>query len=449
MTPASAVRPEARNCLPARNSLKVISYNILAPRYANYNSYCPPQFLAWEYRRAGVLREMDHLAADLLGLQECDKAFFRGELQGWMSQRGMCGEFLERSVGPVPGPPEGIALLWRDAALEMLTCRHVLYGEMDPRVAGLPAEVAGSLPWSKLRELGEGAVMALLRHRPSGRLLVAAVTHLFWNPAFPDVKALQAALLCGSLAAFSREAATGAGPGAGSVAPGVVLFGDFNSLARKWLPDRFDPQVPPGGLASGVYTLLTHGSLPPDHPDHPATRVWEGAAPTASTAPRSPAAGAAAAAAAAAAERFPAVPLTSGGLQLVSLNVEAFGREPPLTTRTSSWAGCIDFVWISRGDFSVASGLAMPYDDGGLPPLGPAGGASGGGGAGGGGSRDPTWRDPLTDIAFTAIPNEFFPSDHLAVGGEVLVAAAAAAADAATAAVGGAGAGAGAGTSAL
>ena len=33
--------------------------------------------------------------------------------------------------------------------------------------------------------------MALLRHRGSQREVLAACTHLFWNPAYPDVKALQ------------------------------------------------------------------------------------------------------------------------------------------------------------------------------------------------------------------------------------------------------------------
>ncbi|GIM10440.1 hypothetical protein Vretimale_13991 [Volvox reticuliferus] len=402
MRTASDVRPEGRTYIACRNSLKVISYNILAPKYASYNSYCPPKFLDWEYRRAGLLRELDHLRADVVGLQECDMEFFNQELTEWMAQRGIRGQFLERPVGPVPGPSEGVALLWREAVFETVEVRQELYARMDPRVAGLPSEVAGTRAWSKVRELGEGLLMALLRHRPSGRLVLAAVTHLFWDPAFPDVKALQAALMCGLVSTFARDAGTAGTDGVlHRPSPALLLFGDFNSLACKYLSDKFDPAVPPGGLTSGVYTLLAHGSLPPEHPDHPATRVWEDESPCPGDK-----------------QRFPQLPLTSAQLQLISLNAEAFGREPPLTTRTASWAGCIDFVWLSRGDFSVASALAMPYDDGGLPPLGPDFSA---GGSSSGGSREPTWRDPLSDIAFSPIPNEFYPSDHLAVGGEVLV----------------------------
>ncbi|PNH02577.1 hypothetical protein TSOC_011435 [Tetrabaena socialis] len=195
-------------------------------------------------------------------------------------------------VGPVPGPPEGIAVLWRAAALEAVAVRGCVFAEMDPRVAGLAGEVAGTEPWAKLRELGEGVVLAALLHRASGRLLVAACTHLFWNPAFPDVKALQ----------------------------------------------------------------------------------------------------------------------------------------PPLTNRTVGFAGCLDYVWFSAGGFAAASALAMPYDDGGSPPLGPAaagGGAGGGGAAAAEGPRGPAaaapWRDPLADIAFGAIPDQRYPSDHLAVGGELVL----------------------------
>lgn len=87
-------------------------------------------------------------------------------------------------------------------------------------------------------------------------------------------------------------------------------------------------------------------------------------------------------------------------------------REPPLTTRTATWAGCIDFVWVTRGSFAVASALALPYSDGGRPPVGPGPGAAAGGAA---------WCDPLKDIEFEAIPDQRYPSDHLAVGGQVVL----------------------------
>ena len=52
--------------------------------------------------------------------------------------------------------------------------------------------------WDLVRddEREDGAVLALLTHKQTGKKLLAASTHLFWNPAFPDVKLAQAELLC-------------------------------------------------------------------------------------------------------------------------------------------------------------------------------------------------------------------------------------------------------------
>ena len=53
-----------------------------------------------------------------------------------------------------------------------------------------------SLLWEAVKEREDGAVLAILRDVVSSRSILAASTHLFWNPAYPDVKAVQAHLLC-------------------------------------------------------------------------------------------------------------------------------------------------------------------------------------------------------------------------------------------------------------
>lgn len=67
-------------------------------------------------------------------------------------------------------------------------------------------------------------------------------------------------------------------------------------------------------------------------------------------------------------------------------------REPPLTTRTPTFAGCLDYIWVSRGHWDVQCTLSLPYEE------------------------PSTWVDPLTDVDFAPIPNEEFPSDHIAMG---------------------------------
>jgi hypothetical protein len=68
-------------------------------------------------------------------------------------------------------------------------------------------------------------------------------------------------------------------------------------------------------------------------------------------------------------------------------------REPALTTRTSSFSGCLDYIWLSKLHWQVAGTLQMPYAE----PRGPPGPPEG-----------------VTTLG--TCPNEQQPSDHLAVG---------------------------------
>lgn len=95
-------------------------------------------------------------------------------------------------------------------------------------------------------------------------VICAVATHLHWNPQFPDVKTAQAAILCQQITQFMAAADVSHAA--------VVIGGDFNSLPKKTWSDTYDPHVPAGGFASGVYTLMTKGVVGADHPDHPATR---------------------------------------------------------------------------------------------------------------------------------------------------------------------------------
>lgn len=138
----------------------------------------------------------------------------------------------------------------------------------------------------------------------------------------------------------------------------VVLCGDFNSLAVKLVPDEYDrvESFPVGGQRSGAYTLVTTGSLSPDHPEHPHSRCTaSGLGPLVSPLP----------------------PLTSA-------YVRANGREPELTTKVLDFQGTIDFVFVSD-NIDVKGTLDMPYSS--------------------------------ANVAdFPCIPTSQWPSDHLALG---------------------------------
>lgn len=125
------------------------------------------------------------------------------------------------------------------------------------------------------------AVIAFLENRATGSRLIVGNVHVFWNPAYPDVKLVQVAILMEQITKLANKWAkmpactdkevfrftngdgdegkqtpdptTQPGPSKeyedGSQIP-LLLCGDFNSLPK-----------------SGVYDLITQGSLSNSHAD--------------------------------------------------------------------------------------------------------------------------------------------------------------------------------------
>jgi mRNA deadenylase 3'-5' endonuclease subunit Ccr4 len=60
-----------------------------------------------------------------------------------------------------------------------------------------------------------------------------------------------------------------------------------------------------------------------------------------------------------------------------------------MTNITPSFRGCLDYIWLSAGHWDVKDTLSMPYSEEDGP-------------------------DPA-NIKFRSMPNENFPSDHLAI----------------------------------
>ena len=355
------------------SSIRVVTYNILANKYAlgGYHSYCPLEHLKWSYRLPRIAQELIDYDMDLLMLQEVEEGSFENDFKPMMKERGYGGAFLPRNLPEVSGTPEGVALFYRTSLFRRVETHTLIFSDAPPfPLAPLPDSPQLNECIEQFFKRPEGAILALLEHLPSGRMILAASVHLFWNPRYPDVKVIQAMSLCSEISKMLKQRL-------GTVDVPVVIGGDFNSIASKRIPDSFDKELPIAtgekGLASGVYQLMTQGNLPTSHPDHPVRRR----------------------------SLDPSVdPLSlftsayASGLDLHSVQAGISGNEPPLTTKTASFAGTLDYIFASC-HWKVVSTLDLPYKT----------------------SED--WRDPLNEIDFRPIPSEHFPSDHLAVGGEI------------------------------
>lgn len=115
---------------------------------------------------------------------------------------------------------------------------------------------------SKLRSLDEKTLLALLRHRPSGRTVLFAGAHLHWNPDFPHVKACQAEMMCQGAALMLRKHKMDA------AAVPVVVCGDFNSVPHLQPVSGRTAQPRQRPLLHGLVSLARSLCLPAlaDHP---------------------------------------------------------------------------------------------------------------------------------------------------------------------------------------
>ena len=116
---------------------------------------------------------------------------------------------------------------------------------------------------------------------------------------------------------------------------------------------------------SGVYTLLYTGRLRPDHPDHPGSMCRH-------------------------VRPCPALSQTwldtSCLGHLESMHYTLHKEEPLFTNKTNRFSGCLDYVWHTPAHFTVVSSLPLPYSG------------------------------EAAAARFPAIPNQDYPSDHLAMG---------------------------------
>jgi CCR4-NOT transcription complex subunit 6 len=201
----------------------VVSYNILADGlyaavgahaespHGGFNTYSTPAERAWSRRFPLIMSELDSLSPDVICLQEVQQEK-HGSFKRALAARGYTTTLSKAGASE------------HDLNL-MVAVRNNCFNIVNSAVVRLSDEAANVEDLDEdFRKQIEGKeaelLLVLLEHRETNRRLVVATTHLFWDPAFSDVKCFQASLVARGLVKWLRRW----GHPANSSAP-VVLAG--------------------------------------------------------------------------------------------------------------------------------------------------------------------------------------------------------------------------------
>jgi CCR4-NOT transcription complex subunit 6 len=216
--------------------------------------------------------------ADIVCLQELDKHSYDEFFRGNLAEQGYKGYYAQKSRAETLGEQakfvDGCGTFWKDKKYVLLDSQHLVLGR---KAVERPGAKASADMLNRVWQRDDIATVALLENRTTGSRITVVNTHTFWDPAFKDVKLIQAAVLmeelskiteryskiapCMNKAVFrfskadasEEEPPTELGPSleysSGTQIP-MIICGDFNS-----------------GSTSAVYDLLAHGRISSNHED--------------------------------------------------------------------------------------------------------------------------------------------------------------------------------------
>ncbi|CAF1196590.1 unnamed protein product [Rotaria sp. Silwood1] len=182
------------------NSLRLVSYNILANGYASsadaaeiIYSYCPQDYLEHDYRKALLVKEILGYHADIISLQECDASFYQRELSLVLKQHGYLGDMKIKS----DSLREGTAIFYRTERFTAIGSHNIKIGEYlrdsehleyIRRRCSLVSEINTHL----LERNTALQILALERRGKSNEVFLICNTHLYFRPYADAIRCLQA-----------------------------------------------------------------------------------------------------------------------------------------------------------------------------------------------------------------------------------------------------------------
>lgn len=267
---------EAITADPHAETFSILSYNILCERYATERlyGYTPNWALAWTYRRNAITKEILAHDTDIICLQEVDIAQYEDHFVKTLGEHGYAGVFFPKhrarlmSTDTERRSVDGCATFYKNSRFQLVERQFI---EFPSLAIQRPDFKKTEAMFNRVLTKDHVAVICLLEDMHTGTRFIVGNAHVDWDPAFCDVKLVQAALLVDEIEKaadnFAKypprppapvnsddpdQAASQRPPPVysdGTRIP-VVICGDYNSV--------------PG---SGLYDFMSSGHLAPDHAD--------------------------------------------------------------------------------------------------------------------------------------------------------------------------------------
>lgn len=267
---------------PASEVLSVVSYNILCDRYATASQYgyTPSADLAWSYRRTVILKELRGYDADIVCLQEVDRENYDDFSQKELRSSDYKGVFWPKSRAKTMAEKE--AKLVDGCATLYKANKYILLDKMLIDFANTainrPDMKGEHDTFNRVMPRDHIAVAVFLENRMTGSRMIVVNAHIFWDPAFPDVKLVQVAIMMEQISKqaerWSKHAPCRDKTSLRPSENDGEIFDDPTAEPMPSLEYASGPDIPlimcgdfNSDTTTGVYELITTGSLTGDHRD--------------------------------------------------------------------------------------------------------------------------------------------------------------------------------------
>jgi CCR4-NOT transcription complex subunit 6 len=262
----------------SQDRFKVFAYNVLCDNYVNIQQYpyTPLAALAWDYRKELILQEIQGEDPDFVCLQEVNTNSFEEFFSLKLAYADYKGIFWPKTRSKTMSEKD--AKVADGSATFYKSSKYIL---LDKQVVDF-ANIAIHRPdmknqhdiYNRVMPRDDIAVVTFFENRLTGARIVIVNTHIFWNPAYPDVKLIQIAILMEYLSKLlnskyvswpaSKDKKRYTTADEDEDLEALVESMEYTSSAQLPLVLCTDLNSTPD---SSVYKLLSTGRVAPDHPD--------------------------------------------------------------------------------------------------------------------------------------------------------------------------------------